>query len=72
MNAQTEYSLTPGPVGALEVAVDRPEGTSRGHVVVSHPHTLHGGALSNKVVQTVARAFVLAGWTAVRLSLIHI
>lgn len=66
MNAQTEYSLTQGPAGALEVAVDRPDGVSRGHVVVSHPHPLHGGALSNKVVQTVARAFVLAGWTAVR------
>lgn len=66
MNAQTEYALAQGPAGALEVAIDRPEGVSRGHVMVSHPHPLHGGALSNKVVQTLARAFVLAGWTAVR------
>lgn len=27
---------------------------------------MHGGTLTNKVVQTLARAFVLCGWTAVR------
>lgn len=66
MNAQTEYLLQDGPAGALEVAIDRPEGMSQGCAVIAHPHPLHGGALSNKVVQTLARAFVLAGWTAVR------
>lgn len=66
MNAQTEYLLQDGPAGALEVAVDRPEGVSLGCAVIAHPHPLHGGTLSNKVVQTLARAFVLAGWTAVR------
>lgn len=66
MNAQTEYLLQDGPAGALEVAIDRPEGMSLGCAVIAHPHPLHGGALSNKVVQTLARAFVLAGWTAVR------
>ena len=34
--------------------------------VIAHPHPLHGGTLTNKVVQTLARAFVLCGWTAVR------
>lgn len=34
--------------------------------MIAHPHPLHGGTLTNKVVQTLARAFVLAGWTAVR------
>jgi alpha/beta superfamily hydrolase len=66
MNAQTEYLLQDGPAGALEVAIDRPEGPSQGCAVIAHPHPLHGGTLSNKVVQTLARAFVLAGWTAVR------
>lgn len=66
MNAQTEYQLQAGPAGALEVAIDRPEGAPHGNVVIAHPHPLHGGALSNKVVQTLARAFVMAGWTAVR------
>lgn len=66
MNAQTEYVLQDGPAGPIEVAIDRPEGVSLGTAVIAHPHPLHGGALTNKVVQTLARAFVLAGWTAVR------
>lgn len=66
MNAQTEHLLQNGPVGQLEVAIDRPAGTALGVAVIAHPHPLHGGTLSNKVVQTLARAFVMAGWTAVR------
>lgn len=66
MNAQTEYLLQTGPAGALEVAIDRPTGAAQGVAVIAHPHPLHGGTMTNKVVQTLARAFVLAGWTAVR------
>jgi uncharacterized protein len=66
MNAQTETPMMPGPAGLIELAIDRPEGTSRGVAVIAHPHPLHGGTLTNKVVQTLARACVLAGWTAVR------
>ncbi|WP_310568467.1 alpha/beta fold hydrolase [Hydrogenophaga sp.] len=66
MNAQTEHLLQDGPAGQIEVAIDRPEGAPLGAAVIAHPHPLHGGTLTNKVVQTLARAFVLAGWTAVR------
>lgn len=66
MNAQTEYLLQAGPAGRLEVAIDRPLGAAMGTAVLAHPHPLHGGTLTNKVVQTLARACVLAGWTAVR------
>lgn len=66
MNAQTDTRLMPGPAGALEIAIDRPEGASAGTAVIAHPHPLHGGAMTNKVVQTLARAAVLAGLTAVR------
>jgi len=66
MNAQTEFLLQTGPAGALEVAIDRPTNAAQGVAVIAHPHPLHGGTLSNKVVQTLARAFVQAGWTAVR------
>lgn len=66
MNAQTESKQIAGLVGSLELAIDRPDGTARGVAVIAHPHPLFGGTLSNKVVQTLARAFVLAGWTAVR------
>ena len=66
MNSKTQKSSIAGPVGALELALDLPAGTSRGIAVIAHPHPLFGGTLDNKVVQTLARAFVQSGWTAVR------
>ena len=66
MNAQTQKSSVAGPAGALETALDTPAGPSRGVAVIAHPHPLFGGTLDNKVVQTLARAFTQAGWTAVR------
>ncbi len=66
MNAQTEKSIIAGPAGPLEIALDRPAGASRGVAVIAHPHPLFGGTMDNKVVQTLARAFIQCGWTAVR------
>ena len=66
MNAQTEALTLQGAAGAVEVLVDRPAGESYGTVVVSHPHPLFQGTMHNKVVQTLVRAFVQSGWTAVR------
>lgn len=66
MNAQTETLIQSGPAGELELAIDRPSGAERGTAVIAHPHPLFGGTLSNKVVQTLARACVATGWTAVR------
>jgi len=66
VNAQTETLLQAGPASALEVAIDRPADAPRGTAVIAHPHPLFGGTLSNKVVQTLARACVATGWTAVR------
>jgi uncharacterized protein len=66
VNAQTCKSSFQGPVGALEIATDLPTGASRGVAIIAHPHPLFGGTMDNKVVQTMARAFVQCGWTAVR------
>ena len=66
MNAQTQKSIIEGPAGAIEIAVDAPTGSPVGVAVLAHPHPLFGGTLDNKVVQTMARAFVQAGWTTVR------
>ncbi|WP_341910075.1 alpha/beta hydrolase [Polaromonas sp. YR568] len=66
MNAYTVKSLIAGPAGPLEIAVDQPAGVSRGVAVIAHPHPLFGGTMDNKVVQTLARAFIQCGWTAVR------
>ena len=68
MNTSTlKFSLT-GPAGALEALLDLPpDGVApRGTAVIAHPHPLFGGTMDNKVVQTIARAFVLSGWRAVR------
>ena len=68
MNAATQRDTVAGPAGAIECATDLPPaGTPvRGIAVVCHPHPLHGGTLDNKVVQTLARAFVQLGFVAVR------
>jgi alpha/beta superfamily hydrolase len=68
MNSRTERLVLPGPAGDLDVRRDEPQGDlpRRGTAVIAHPHPLHGGTLDNKVVQTLARAFVQAGWTAIR------
>jgi uncharacterized protein len=56
-----------GPAGPLDVAIDEPRDAAvRGTALVCHPHPLHGGTLDNKVAQTLARAWVQAGWRAVR------
>ncbi len=67
MNAQSQTLKLQGPVGSLQAVRDVPgESASRGVAVIAHPHPLFGGTMDNKVVQTLARAFVQAGWTAVR------
>ena len=68
MNSATQnWSLT-GPAGALEALLDVPDAAVpiRGTAVIAHPHPLYGGTMQNKVVQTLARAFVQCGWRAVR------
>lgn len=66
MNSQTVRVSVAGPAGQLECAVDAPSGPEHGVAVVCHPHPQHGGTLDNKVVQTLARAFVQLGWRCVR------
>jgi len=66
VNAQTEKSTIAGEAGLIEIAIDMPAGPSRGVAVIAHPHPLFGGTMDNKVVQTLARAFLQCGWPAVR------
>jgi alpha/beta superfamily hydrolase len=70
VNAQTQKIQVAGPAGTIEALVDTPELASgaalRGVAVIAHPHPLFGGTMDNKVVQTLARAFVLSGWRAIR------
>lgn len=66
MNAQTQTLTLQGAAGTIEALFDEPQGTPRGTAVLAHPHPLFGGTMNNKVVQTLARACVQAGWRAVR------
>ena len=67
MNSATQSLNLQGGAGHLEALRDVPsEGAVRGTVVIAHPHPLFGGTMQNKVVQTLARAFVQCGWQAVR------
>ena len=66
MNSQTQRVTWRGEAGAIEGLLDQPDGDSRGVAVVAHPHPLFGGTMDNKVVQTLARAFVQCGWTVAR------
>ncbi|MCX8516551.1 MAG: alpha/beta hydrolase [Rhodoferax sp.] len=69
MNANTQRFSIQGAAGAIELAVDEPTETAaaaKGVAVIAHPHPLFGGTMDNKVVHTLARAFVQCGWRAVR------
>jgi alpha/beta superfamily hydrolase len=70
MHSHSRRFVVDGPAGALEAVLDAPKletgAHARGVAVIAHPHPLFGGTMDNKVVQTVARAFVLCGWQAVR------
>lgn len=72
MTQHARRTSVPGPAGALECAIDEPAGADgqalapRGVAVLCHPHPQFGGTLDNKVVQTLARAFLQLGYRAVR------
>lgn len=71
MNSRTERRLIAGPAGQIECAVDAPVAVAqstvvRGVAVICHPHPQQGGTMDNKVVQTLARAFIQLGYRAVR------
>jgi uncharacterized protein len=63
---KTSLLYVNGEVGPIEVAVDEPDGQSKGLALIAHPHPLYGGTNENKVVQTLARCFVQLGYSAWR------
>ncbi|MBA2673925.1 alpha/beta fold hydrolase [Ramlibacter sp.] len=67
MQARTGRFDVAGPSGRLQAQRDEPlDAAPRGTAVIAHPHPLFGGTMHNKVAYTLARAFVQAGWAAVR------
>jgi hypothetical protein len=59
-----------GPAGEIEALVESPAADGAAAAtrfgVVCHPHPLYGGTLDNKVVYTIARAFVELGVPGIR------
>ena len=66
MNSATQSLTLTGGAGPIEALLDLPAGQPRGTAVIAHPHPLFGGPMHNNVVQTLARAFVQAGWRVLR------
>ena len=65
MKARETTELLAGPAGAIETLIEAPD-APRGIALVAHPHPLFGGTHTNKVVHTLARTFVQAGYVALR------
>lgn len=67
---RTQKVTFQGPAGTLEGILDLPDAERfaqpLGTAVISHPHPQFGGTMINKVVHTLARAFLDEGWRAVR------
>ena len=66
MILRSERRTIAGPAGPLECLIESPAETPCGDALICHPHPLHGGTMDNKVVVTLARAFVQCGWRAIR------
>ncbi|WP_280153001.1 alpha/beta fold hydrolase [Piscinibacter sp. XHJ-5] len=66
MNSHTVREMLAGPAGAIECALDAPAAAPAGVAVICHPHPVHGGTMDNKVVITLARAFLQIGFRTVR------
>ncbi len=69
MNSQTQDFTIAGHAGTIECKLDLPpEVAPRGIALIAHPHPLYGGTMDNKVVQTLARAFVALGYVCARMN----
>src|SRR3954468_588432 len=66
MRASTRREFIAGPAGGGARAAGVPAPARRGFALIARPHPLFGGTLDNKVVQTLARAFVDLGYEAWR------
>lgn len=65
-NRTPKHQSIEGPAGRIEIAVADPGAGRRACAVIAHPHPLYGGTLDNKVVQTLAKAFLALGMATLR------
>jgi len=55
-----------GPAGRLQALLAVPRGSLKGIAVICHPHPLYGGAMTNKVVHTLASCALKSDLCALR------
>ncbi len=60
-NYQEQTLLIQGAVGQLEIVINCPENNPQHYAIVCHPHPVHGGAMTNKVVYMIGRTFNAMG-----------
>lgn len=58
--------LLTGPVGTVEILIDRPPAAPHGIVLVGHPQPLMGGNAKHKLPHYLARSLAGTGWLAIR------
>lgn len=63
---QRRRTTLTGPAGGLDALLESPDGPPAAVTVVCHPHPRHGGAKTNKVAYTLARAAGEAHCAALR------
>jgi len=61
-----KFESIAGPAGALQVLVEKTVPETVAVAVICHPHPLHGGTLTNKVVHQLAKTFNEMGAVTVR------
>jgi len=68
--AAPERVMLTGEAGNIEALIESPDPLAypqpRAIAICCHPHPLFGGAMTNKVIHTVARSFVANGAIAIR------
>ncbi|MCL2020781.1 MAG: alpha/beta hydrolase [Betaproteobacteria bacterium] len=65
-NVHAERKLIPGAVGLIDTLIEIPRGVLRGIALIAHPHPVGGGANTNKVAHTLAKAFLQLGYAVFR------
>lgn len=67
MRRSAEKIILAGPAGQLEGQLESSADAGQiANAVICHPHPVHGGTMENKVVHTLARAFVGLGFHTLR------
>ena len=68
MSTKVNRFFIDGAAGRIECALELPGQSPGGIALLAHPHPLYGGAMDNKVVQMMARAFIQLDHATVRMN----